>query len=396
MRPSDADTVLVRYGEIGTKSEQVRGWMESILVDNLTSRLQSHGVDATIDRRYRSRPIVRTTSADVEDATEAAATTVGVVSASAAQTVEPTESAISDTMAEIAVDHYDGGSFAVRARCAGDDHPFTSDELETTCGSKIWETIETERNFEPVVDLDSPDWTVFVECRPGEAFLFLRKREGPGGLPLGSQEPLVALISGGIDSPVAAYEVMRRGSPIVPLYVDLGRFGGVDHRGRAIDTVETLGTAVPESSFQLRIVPGETAVETLLNRVGRGRMLIWRRFMFRVAELIAEREDACGIVTGEAIGQKSSQTTQNLAVTSAATSVPIHRPLLTADKNDITERAKDIGTFTDSSIPVGCKQLVPEQVETRGSLDEIEQIEPDIIAALARDAVEQLEIVDPA
>ncbi|AUX09048.1 tRNA S(4)U 4-thiouridine synthase [Halalkaliarchaeum desulfuricum] len=393
MEPPGADTVLVRYGEITTKSEHVRGWMADRLLGNLSTLLEDRGIEGTVESRYRSRPLIHTTEEAVAAATRAAADTFGVTSASAALRVEPTAEAIAVALARTAEAGYDGGTFAVRARCAGDDHPFSSEELGEIGGDAVWGAVEDD--FEPAVDLDDPDWAVSVECRSEDAYVFLDRLGGPGGLPLGSQEPLVALISGGIDSPVAAYEAMRRGSPVVPLYVDLGRYGGIDHRARVIETVATLSEYVPGEELRLRIAPGGDAVETLIDAMDRGRMLAWRRFTFVVAEAVATREDAVGIVTGEAIGQKSSQTASNLAVTSAATSLPVHRPLVSTDKNDISERAREIGTFPDSTIPVGCNQLVPAQPETRGSLGEIEELEPDELADLAAEAARNLEIVEP-
>ena len=394
MEPPGADTVLVRYGEITTKSPRVRGWMERELRENLSALLSDRGIEATIEPRYRSRPLIHTTEADVSAATRTAADTFGVTSASAALRTAPTTEAIADALARTATARYDGGTFAVRARCAGDDHPFSSEELGEIGGDAVWTAVEGE--FDPEVDLDDPDWTVSVECRSEDAFVSLGRQDGPGGLPLGSQEPVVALVSGGIDSPVAAYEAMRRGSPAVPLYVDMGRFGGIDHRTRAIETVATLSEYVPGEDLRLRIAPGGEAVEALIEGMDQGRMLAWRRFTFMVAEAVANREDAVGIVTGEAIGQKSSQTATNLAVTSAATALPVHRPLVTTDKNDISERAREIGTFPDSTIQVGCNQLVPEQPETRGELSEIETMEPDDLAELAAEAARNVEIVEPS
>lgn len=391
MEPPGADTVLVRYGEISTKSDRVRGWMERGLGENLSALLAGRGIDATVERRYRSRPLVHTTEDEAAAATRAAADTFGVVSASAARRTEPTAEAITDALARTATECYEGGTFAVRARCAGDDLPFSSEDLGEIGGDAVWSAVEGD--FDPAVDLDDPDWSVSVECRSEDAFVFLEKRQGPGGLPLGSQAPLVALVSGGIDSPVAAYEAMRRGAPVIPLYVDLGRYGGIDHRARAIETVDTLSKYVPEGGLRLRIAPGNDGVEKLIASMDRGRMLAWRRFTFLIAEEVAKREDAAGIVTGEAIGQKSSQTTSNLAVTSSATTLPVHRPLLTMDKNDIAARAREIGTFPDSTVRVGCNQLVPEQPETRGELAEIEELEPDDLRKLATEAARDREIV---
>lgn len=391
MKPPGADTVVVRYGEIGTKSRQVRGWMSRQLIENLGALLADRGLSGDVERRD-ARVIVETTEQDVEAATAAAADTFGVTSASAARRVEPTMDAITAALAQAASEIYDGGSFAVDAQRSG-SQSFTSEDLARRGGSAVWEAAQDE--FEPEVDLDDPDVTFYVDCRHAEAFVFLEKRRAPGGLPLGSQKPLVALVSGGIDSPVAAYETMKRGAPIVPVYLDLGDYGGSDHRARAISTVGELARLAPNFDMDVRVVPAGDAVAGMVEHLEKGRMIAFRRYMFRVAEHLAEATDAVGIVTGEAIGQKSSQTTQNLAVTSAATDLPTHRPLVTVNKTDISERAREIGTFTDSTLPAGCNRLAPEQAETNAILSRQRELEPDDLFDWARRDADAVETVAP-
>ncbi|WP_123534567.1 tRNA sulfurtransferase [Halosimplex salinum] len=392
MQPPGADLVVVRHGEIGTKSQHVSAKMERQLRENLDAMLADRGVDATIEQR-RFRLLVHTD--DPEGATAAAADTFGVVSASPATRVEPTIEAICDGLRTTACEHYDGGAFAVSARRAGTEsaHPFSSTDIERDGGSAVWEAAEAA-GVDPEVDLDDPDTEFFVDCREDEAFLFLEKRSGPGGLPLGTQDPVVALMSGGIDSPVAAWELMKRGSPVIPLYVALGDYGGVDNQARALSTTETLAEYAPDRDLRLRIAPGGDAIASIADTVEVGRMLVVRRFMFQVAAAVAEDRGAVGIVTGESIGQKSSQTTANLAVTSAAVDVPVHRPLLTVDKTDITQRAGAIGTFHESTIAAGCERLAPEYPETRARLGDIEDREPDDLAERARAVADRLEVVD--
>lgn len=395
MHPPGADTVLVRYGEIGTKSPQVQHKMEGRLRDNIGAILADRGLDDPVERRH-SRLFVRTGEKRVEAATEAAADAFGVVSASPAASTDPTLPAIRETLARTAREHYTGDAFAIEARRAGpeDAHPFSSEDIEEAGGAAVWEAAE-RAGLEPGVDLDDPDITLTVECRPDEAFVFLETRSGPGGLPVGTQDPLVALISGGIDSPVAAWEAMRRGCPVHPLYVDLGAYGGPDHLLRAEATVADLGRYAPNLALTLRVAPGGEAVDRLVEEMDSGRMLGLRRFMFRVADRVAGDLGAVGIVTGEAIGQKSSQTSANLGVTDAVTDLPVHRPLVTRDKNDITERAREIGTFEEATIPVGCNRLAPETPATRASLSRIREAEPDDIERLAAEAAERASRVEP-
>ena len=389
MTPPGADVVVVRYGgEIGTKSAAVQRRMERQLADNLAALLDDRGVPGEVDLQP-PRPLVRT--GEPGPAAVAAADAFGVVSASPARSVPPELDAVLDALSETAEACYEGGTFAVSARRAGTDYPFTSHDVEVEGGAAVYEAV-AER-FDPEVDLDDPDHTFGVEVREAEAFVYTGRLDGPGGLPLGTQAPLVALVSGGIDSPVAAYEAMRRGSPVVPVYLELGEYGGPDHEARAMETVRTLARYAPGREMGVWMVPAGDAVAALVEEVQGGRMLAFRRFMFRVAAHVAEREGAHGIVTGEAAGQKSSQTVQNLAVTGAATSLPIHRPLLTMDKEDIVARAREIGTFADSTIPAGCNRLVPDRPQTSGTLASVERLEPDDLFERAERAAEAAEWV---
>ena len=389
MHPPDADSVLVRHGELGVKSDQVRRKMEGQLADNLRAMLDARDLSGDIEQR-RNRLFVHTDHP--EGVTAAAADTFGVTSASAVTSVDPTLSAIEDALAATAREQYGGGTFAVDASRAGlaDAHPFSSTDIEAEGGTAVWEAIE-EGGGEPAVDLDDPDFELFVECRADEAYVFCEKRPGPGGLPLGTQRPVVALVSGGIDSPVAAWKLMKRGAPVIPVYVDLGDYGGPDHRARAVSTVETLASYAPGHDLSLSVIDAGDVVTDLSRDLGALRMLVLRRFMLAVADAIARDHDAVGIVTGEAIGQKSSQTSANIAVTDAATALPVHRPNLTVDKSEITNHARTIGTFEDSTIDTGCNRVAPSHPETNASLEAVRAAEPDDLferaEACARDRV---------
>jgi len=389
-----ADTVLVRHGEIGTKSEQVRRSMEGRLADNLSAMLADRGIDGTVERQ-RTRLFVHVDDpAATGEATDAACNTFGVVSASPVVSVPPKLDTICEELDTIATACFDGGAFAVDARRAGrkDVHDFSSEDIESEGGAAVWESIEAA-GYEPEVDLDDPDVTFFVECRAETAYLFVEERSGPGGLPVGTQAPVVVLLSGGIDSPVAAWKLLRRGAPIVPVYVDLGDFGGPDHRARALSTVETLASYAPNFDFEARVVPGGDVVETLASDLDSTRMLSLRRFMLAAGERIAESVDAVGLVTGEAIGQKSSQTSANLRVTDAAVDLPVFRPNLTDDKAEITQLAREIDTFEASTIPTGCNRVAPSFPETGGSLLAVREPEPDDLFERAREAADRSEVV---
>jgi thiamine biosynthesis protein ThiI len=392
MRPPGADTVLVRHADIGVKSGKVQAEMERRLRDNIEAIVRDRDIDAEVERRW-SRILLHADSESVDAATDAAADTFGVRSASPAVVVSPEKDAILDALARTAREHRKsvGDTFAVRARRAGnaDAHPFTSEDLEREGGSAVFEELP-----DPEVDLTDPDTTFSVECRKDEAFVYTEQRPGPGGLPLGSQAKVVALVSGGIDSPVAAWEVMKRGAPVVPVYLELGDYGGPDHEARAMETVRRLADYAPNFDMRVRKVPAGDVMDLLAEEVGAARMLVYRRFMYRAAEQIAREENATGIVTGEAIGQKSSQTARNLGVTSMATDIPIMRPLLTMDKTEITERARRIGTFRDSTIPAGCNRIAPDYPETNATPEIVENARPDGLYERAKAAAENATIMD--
>jgi thiamine biosynthesis protein ThiI len=384
---TDAETaVLVSFGEIGTKSRQVRTRMTRRLRNNLAAILAARGIPGDVEQRW-SRLVVRTDAVDA--AARAVADAPGVVWARPVERVPATVDAVRDALERAAADH-DADTFAVRANRAGEagEHDFSSRDLEVEGGRVVGDLTGA------AVDLDDPDRTYHVEVREDRASVSGTTYDGPGGLPLGTQDPVVALVSGGHDSPVAAWETMRRGAPVIPVYVSLGDFGGPDNEARALATVRRLARSAPNFDLNLRIVPLGDVVETLVEEVEATRMLSLRRAMLRVAETVADREGAVGVVTGEAIGQKSSQTTANLAATDAAVSLPVHRPLLTRDKPDIIERARALGTYEDSSISVGCQQVDPEFPETRATLADVEAAEPDDLLARAADAVDRMDVVD--
>lgn len=370
------DTAVVRFGEIGIKSGKVRGQMLDRLADNVDAVLADRKVPGAVERRW-SRILVRGGDADSEefdahDAAEAAADTFGVVDARPAITVAPEYDPIEQAAVALAAEHPEGATFAVRATRAGasDAHPFSSQELEREVGAAVGAETGAE------VDLDDPDVTYRLEVREEEAFVSAHEYDGPGGLPVGTQGKTVLLFSGGLDSPVAAWELCKRGLEVLPVYLDLGPYGGADHLARAEETARVVARSAPHVDMRLRVVPAGDLVEDLVAATEATRMLSLRRAMLRVAEAVADDVDAHSLATGESVGQKSSQTGPNLRTTDAAADRPVYRPLLTRDKPDIVEQARDIGTFVDATMNVGCERVAPDYPETNATLDGVHEAEP--------------------
>lgn len=383
------EVAVVAYGEIGVKSTGVRARMSERLARNLRAALAARDVDGDVERRW-SRLFVH--APDPEAAARVASDVFGVVHATPAAECAASIDDISAVARDLATDHDSETSYAVRVTRAGDRerHEFTSQSLERDVGAVVGEATDAP------VDLDDPDRTYRIEVRNDRAYVGTDRYRGPGGLPVGTQGAAVVLFSGGIDSPVAAWELAKRGVRPVPLYVDLGEFGGPDHRARAVETCRQVGRYVAGYDTRLRVVDAGDLVADLSTAVDATRMLSLRRMMLAAAATVAAAEGAHSIATGEALGQKSSQTGENVQTTDAAVDYPVHRPLLTDDKDQITARAREIGTFTDATMNVGCERVAPSHPQTRASLGEVEAAEPDDLLARAEKVAGDYTIVDAA
>lgn len=377
------DHALVRYSEIGTKSEPVARRMRSRLRDRVAERLAYEGLEASTVQDIPGRVLVSTPAA--ETAARALSELPGAASTSPADRVDVDFEAIAGATDRLAIE----SPFAVRVNTAG-DQPFETEALERDLGARLQERTGG------AVDLEAPSTTVEVDVRDAGAFVFTERYPGPGGFPVGSQEPLVALISGGIDSPVAAAEVMARGSDIEPVYFYNRPVAAGDHVARFEAAVSKLERLHPSKDWRYHLVDMAPVNETL-TAVGTGRMILHRRVMFRVAAHIAAETGAVGLVTGESIGQKSSQTTTNLALTSAAVDMPVHRPLLTVPKEVIVERARELGTFEDAVIDAACRTIAPDNPTPRLGENRLAALEAEVdIDQLVDAAIEGIEIVEPS
>ena len=252
-------------------------------------------------------------------------------------------------------------TFAVRARRSEKSLPFRSVDIARSLGTRINE--EAAAAGKPVkVDLGNPDATCFVEVTPGRALLYSEKICGVGGLPTGSAGRLVCLLSGGYDSAVAAYRMIRRGVRLtfVHFYAPAAR-AGEDSPPVARELTRVLTRYQGRS--QLYLVPfADVQRSVVVNAPEALRILLYRRMMLRIAEKIARRRRAHGVVTGDSVAQVASQTLQNLEAVGSIAELPIYRPLIGDDKQDILDLAKKIGTYEISSEPFTdcCPMFLPK------------------------------------
>jgi thiamine biosynthesis protein ThiI len=227
------------------------------------------------------------------------------------------------------------------------------------------------------VDLSAPELTIHVEVLFREILFYFERIDGVGGLPVGSSGRVGLLLSGGIDSPVAGYFALKRGCTVLPIHFHSGPFG--DWQG-AEDKIRRLVAALQPYGLSQRyyVVPiGEIQRAIVAQAPGPPRVLLYRRLMVRLAQELTRRKKGLALVTGESLGQVASQTLESMAAVEAVATMPMLRPLVGLDKQEIVNQAAAIGTF-DISIESGddcCQFLMPRRVVTRPSLAEIEAAE---------------------
>jgi thiamine biosynthesis protein ThiI len=281
-------------------------------------------------------------------------------------------------------------AFAIKARRSATDHPEPSVEIARRVGERV--RLDTGLK----VDLTDPDVTCHIDVVHDQAFVYARKVPGPGGLPVGSAGRVVALLSAGIDSPVAAWRIIRRGAVVVGVH-----FSGRPHTDASSEeAVLQIGGVLERTGGLGRIytVPfGDLQREISLAAPPDLRVLLYRRLMVRVAERIADEERAKALVTGESLGQVAAQTLENIAAIDAVARRPVFRPLIGSDKQEIAAEARRIGTFEISTRPQAdcCTLFMPRTPETHARIEEVDEAEAQLeVERMVSDALSGMRWAD--
>jgi tRNA uracil 4-sulfurtransferase len=281
-------------------------------------------------------------------------------------------------------------SFRVSARRADKRFALTSPQIEREVGGRIKEA----RGWH--VDLDDPELTIHIEALTGEAFYHFGKEPGAGGMPTGVSGKVVSLLSGGIDSPVASYRVMRRGCRVVPVH-----FHSYPILSRAsqekVRELARVFTQYQQHTRLYMVAFGEIQQRIMLAVAPPLRVVIYRRLMLRIAQAIAEQIDAQALVTGEVIGQVASQTLENMSAIAAVARLPVFRPLIGMDKDEIIAEAQRLGTYPISIIEDQdcCQLFIPKHPATRAHRIDVEASERVLpLDAMIRQAVESAVVED--
>lgn len=390
---SGTSTLLVRFsGDLTTKARGTRLHFLRRLAHNLHEALSHQGVEFRLDRQW-SRILIGT---DDPRAAEIATRVFGVQSVSPTQAHPWNELGdLVSTGERLFADAVSGRRYAVRARRSGDRRrmPFTSVDLERLLG----------RALEPHgggVDLETPEVTAHLEVHAERAYFFTEIVPGPGGLPLAVEGRALALVSGGFDSAAAAWQMMKRGVGCDALFFNLG---GDAHRRGVLRVAKLLTEAWAHGDRpRLHEIDFRPIVEELQQRARpRFWQVLLKRQMLRAAERLARRLELPVLVTGDAVGQVSSQTLPNLAVITAACGLPVLRPLLGYNKEEIVALTRRIGTYDLSAEVDEFCAILPRKPATAARAEEIaaeeDKLDPALLERLASESrATDLATLDPA
>ena len=281
-------------------------------------------------------------------------------------------------------------TFRVSARRADKRFPLSSPEIEREVGGRIKEA----KGW--TVNLGAPEFTIHVEALTNEAFYYFGKEPGAGGMPVGTSGRVACLMSGGIDSPVAAWRLMRRGCRVLLVHFHSYPILSRASQEKARELAKLLATYQYHSRLYL-VAFGEIQQQVVLSVAPPLRVVIYRRLMMRIAESIARRGKAQALVTGEVVGQVASQTIENLSSINSVVTMPVLRPLVAMDKDEITAEAQRLGTYPISIIPDQdcCTLFTPRHPATKARRSDIERAEAALpIDEIVRQAVEATVVED--
>jgi thiamine biosynthesis protein ThiI len=370
---SEARTLLVRYDEIGLKGRN-RRYFENCLLANIKRALD--GLGPPRFRVPHGRILVDT---DQEHSAECARRLTRVPGIASVSVGVPVEREF-DAMASVGIEriaprlHAAGAlKFCVRSQRSDKSFHKTSPQIDFEVGSRIMQRLAPEGL---TVDIKHADFVLEIEVGEHETVVFDNRHPGLGGLPVGSAGEVLCLLSGGIDSPVAAFLMARRGCRVHYVFFDNQPFLG---RG-GFDKVERLARLLNryQGEGRLYVVPFEEAQVAIRDHCRpANRVVLYRRMMYRIAAALAEAHQCLGLVTGESLGQVASQTLENLAAVSSTTRQSIFRPCIGLDKRDIIAWAKKIGTY-DISVephPDCCSVFMPPRPATRAKEADLERDE---------------------
>lgn len=392
--PVGDEIFLLKMGEMVLKGLNRRTFEER-LMGNARRRLQKYGKFRIYSRQSITYVEPKEAGCDMDGAFATLSRLFGVVGLSRAKACEKTPEAILETAKTYLHDDLMAArTFKVESKRSDKTFPLTSIQLSQYVGGELNEAFPHIQ-----ADMHHPELTVHVEVRDFAAYVHGDPAPGAGGLPVGVGGKAVSLLSGGIDSPVASWMMAKRG-----VALEMVHFFSYPYTSpEAKDKVLTLAQLLTPwcGRLTVHVVPFTRIQEQLRLHCPEALFtLLMRRFMMRISERVAQRVGAHGLITGESLGQVASQTMEAMAVTGQVCSLPVFRPLVGMDKEEIVRTARKIGTFETSILPYEdcCTVFTPRHPKTHPKLEEITEAEAALdIEALVEEAVQGIErvVLDP-
>ena len=386
-------TFLIKYAEIAIKGKN-RYLFEDALVENI--RYQLKNLDAEYEvRKENGRIYVDCLGEyDYDDTVATLQRVFGIVGICPVVVVEDEgfEKLAEDVVAFVDKAYPDKNfTFKVNSRRARKNYPMTSMEINAAVGEKLLEAFP-----ETKVDVHNPQVVINVEVRP-MIYIYSEEIEGPKGMPLGTAGKAMLLLSGGIDSPVAGYMISKRGVTLEATYFHAPPYTSERAKQKVVDLAKKV--ARYSGPIELNVVNFTDIQLAIYEKCPHDELtIIMRRYMMKIAEHFAKEDKCLGLITGESIGQVASQTMQSLAATNEVCTIPVYRPLIAMDKQDIVKISEQIDTYETSILPFEdcCTIFVAKHPVTKPNINIIKRSEEnlkDVIDELMKTAIETTEVI---
>ena len=359
------DHLLVRYGELTLKGTNRKMFVNQ-LKDNVKRALiplSGYHVKGKRDRRY----IELSPEADINEIIQRLSKVYGIKSISPVIKIDKNEEKINQSAIQLSHDFEKGSTFKVDVKRVDKSFRLDTYELQRQVGGAI-----LKENNNITVNVKNPDYEIKIEVRMDAIYIYEKVIAGAGGLPVGTGGKTLLMLSGGIDSPVAGIEVMKRGVTVEAIHFHSPPFTSEKAKDKVIELTRILAERV--GPIKLHLVPF-TEIQKQINKVVHPRytMTSTRRMMMRISDKVVHQINANAIVNGENLGQVASQTLKSMYAINHVTATPVLRPLLTLDKEDIIKKAKELGTFETSIQPYEdcCTIFTPKNPVTEPDFDKV-------------------------
>ena len=389
------DVIMVKYGEIILKGLN-RPQFEDRLLKNIRYRLKSLGKIKVIRYQAAVYIIPECEDFDYDEAMERLRKIFGIIWITRAKRLEKDIEVIKkEALERLKAAKGEGKTFKVEAKRPDKTFPHKSPEIQQIVGDYLFTHFENELS----VDVKNPDITVMVEIRDEGAYVYASKVKGPGGLPIGINGKGTLLLSGGIDSPVAGYMMAKRGLQLTGVHFHSYPYTSERAKKKVLDLAEKLSAYV--GRWEIYCV-SFTDIQLMINEFAPHEMLVilMRRYMMRIAERLAKMQGSSALITGESLGQVASQTVYSIGVTNSVADMPVLRPLIGMDKEEITVISRKIDTFDISIRPYEdcCTVFVPKHPVTKPKEEEAIKAEKILsekgIDELVEKAIKEVEIIE--